>query len=98
MRRSRLRARWRRIQCESITGVRWCGSPSTYTTRSRRPRSSRAAGPAYDRWQTRCGLSKRAEAFEHWIRTSFVQMNTELENLYFAKENREQVIGCGDPI
>ena len=25
-------------------------------------------------------------------------MNTELENLYFAKENREQVIGCGDPI
>jgi Domain of unknown function (DUF1864) len=43
-------------------------------------------------------MSNRAEAFEHWIRTSFVQMNTELENLYFAKENREQVIGCGDPI
>ena len=39
-----------------------------------------------------------AEAFEHWIRTSFVQMNTELENLYFAKEDRAQVIGCGDPI
>ena len=39
-----------------------------------------------------------AEAFEHWIRTSFVQMNTELENLYFAKEDRTQVIGCGDPI
>lgn len=43
-------------------------------------------------------MSSRAVAFEHWIRTSFVQMNTELENLYFAKENREQVIGCGDPI
>jgi hypothetical protein len=43
-------------------------------------------------------MSNRAEAFEDWIRTSFVQMNTELENLYFAKENREQVIGCGDPI
>ena len=43
-------------------------------------------------------MSSRAEAFEHWIRTSFVQMNTELENLYFAKETRAQVIGCGDSI
>src|SRR3984957_7936993 len=43
-------------------------------------------------------MSRRAEAFEHWIRTSFVQMNTELENLYFANEDRAQVIGCGDPI
>ena len=43
-------------------------------------------------------MSSRAEAFEHWIRTSFVEMNTELENLYFAKEDRAQVIGCGDPI
>src|SRR6202162_3139549 len=43
-------------------------------------------------------MSSRAEAFEHWIRTSFVQMNTELENLYFAKKYRAQVIGCGDPI
>src|ERR1700735_2096090 len=43
-------------------------------------------------------MSRRAEAFEQWIRTSFVQMNTELENLYFAKENRAQVIGCGEPI
>src|SRR5258707_542721 len=43
-------------------------------------------------------MSKRAEAFEHWIRTSFVQMNTELENLYFAQEHRAQVIGRGDPI
>ncbi len=40
----------------------------------------------------------RAEAFEHWIRTSFVQMNTELENLYFAQADRAQVLGCGDPI
>ena len=40
----------------------------------------------------------RAEAFELWIRTSFVEMNTELENLYFAKENRGDVIGCGDSI
>ncbi|MGO9930974.1 MAG: PrnB family protein [Steroidobacteraceae bacterium] len=43
-------------------------------------------------------MSNRAEAFEHWIRTSFVQMNTELENLYFAQADRSRVIGCGDPI
>jgi hypothetical protein len=40
----------------------------------------------------------RAEAFELWIRTSFVEMNTELEDLYFAKENRSDVTGCGDSI
>jgi hypothetical protein len=40
----------------------------------------------------------RAEAFELWIRTSFVEMNTDLENRYFAKENRGEVIGCGDSI
>ncbi len=43
-------------------------------------------------------MSSKADAFEHWIRTSFVQMNTELENLYFAKSDRANVIGCGDPI
>jgi hypothetical protein len=43
-------------------------------------------------------MSSRAEEFEHWIRTSFIQLNTELENLYFAQENRGQVIGHGDQI
>jgi hypothetical protein len=43
-------------------------------------------------------MSRRADAFEHWIRTSFVQMNTELENLYFAQADRADVIGCGDSI
>src|SRR6202142_2631153 len=41
-------------------------------------------------------MSRRAEGFEHWIRTSFVEMNTELEQLYFAQAKRTQVIGCGD--
>jgi hypothetical protein len=40
----------------------------------------------------------RAEAFERWIRTSFIEMNTELEELYFAKANRADVIGYGDSI
>jgi hypothetical protein len=43
-------------------------------------------------------MTDNVEAFERWIRTSFVQMNTELENLYFAAHDRAQVIGIGDPI
>jgi hypothetical protein len=43
-------------------------------------------------------MSNNAEAFEHWIRTSFVQMNTELEELYFGQEERSRVIGVGDGI
>jgi hypothetical protein len=43
-------------------------------------------------------MTNNVESFEHWIRTSFVQMNTELENLYFAAHDRAQVIGIGDPI
>ncbi len=43
-------------------------------------------------------MINKVEAFEQWIRTSFVQMNTELENLYFAQANRAQVIGCGESI
>jgi hypothetical protein len=43
-------------------------------------------------------MRKRAEAFDRWIRTSFVEMNTELENLYFAQPNRSRVIGVGDEI
>lgn len=42
--------------------------------------------------------SPRVEAFDRWIRTSFVEMNTELENLYFAREDRSDVEGCGDAI
>jgi hypothetical protein len=43
-------------------------------------------------------MTTRAEAFEHWIRTSFVEMNTELEELYFAQADRAAVIGRGDPL
>ena len=43
-------------------------------------------------------MRKRAEAFDRWIRTSFVEMNTELENLYFAQQNRSRVIGVGDDL
>ncbi len=43
-------------------------------------------------------MTSRAESFEQWIRTSFVEMNTELEELYFAQPDRAAVIGRGDPI
>ena len=43
-------------------------------------------------------MSRNAEAFDHWIRTSFVEMNTALENLYFARDDRAQVVGVGDSI
>jgi hypothetical protein len=43
-------------------------------------------------------MRKRAEAFDRWIRTSFVAMNTELENLYFAQRNRSRIIGVGDEL
>src|ERR1700688_2156995 len=43
-------------------------------------------------------MSNNAESFDRWIRTSFVEMNTALENRYFAQEDRAQVIGVGDDI
>jgi len=43
-------------------------------------------------------MSANALAFDRWIRTAFVEMNTELEELYFAQENRANVEGIGDPI
>jgi hypothetical protein len=43
-------------------------------------------------------MSHNAETFDRWIRTSFVEMNTALENVYFAQEDRAQVIGVGDDI
>jgi hypothetical protein len=43
-------------------------------------------------------MSTSVAAFDRWIRTAFVEMNTELENLYFAQENRSRVEGCGEAI
>jgi hypothetical protein len=43
-------------------------------------------------------MSQHAAAFDHWIRTGFVEMNTELENRYFAQEDRAQVEGVGDGV
>ena len=41
-------------------------------------------------------MTANTEAFDRWIRSSFVDMNTELEELYFASDNRTRVAGHGD--
>jgi Monodechloroaminopyrrolnitrin synthase PrnB len=43
-------------------------------------------------------LSKNTEQFDAWVRTSFVEMNTALEEVYFARENRADVEGVGEDI
>lgn len=43
-------------------------------------------------------MSLSADAFDHWIRTSFVQMNDALEALYFAQPDRMAVEGVGEDI
>src|SRR3569832_2506093 len=43
-------------------------------------------------------LSAKAEAFDRWIRSSFVSMNTELEELYFAQADQTRIEGTGDAI
>lgn len=43
-------------------------------------------------------ISLRVEAFDEWIRTAFVEMNTELEELYFAQADRANVEGVGEEI
>jgi hypothetical protein len=41
-------------------------------------------------------MSTHSDAFDLWIRGSFMQINTELENLYFAQDDRADVTLAGD--
>ncbi len=43
-------------------------------------------------------MSAAAIAFDRWIRGAFVEMNTALEDLYFAQDDRSNVNGVGDAI
>ena len=40
-------------------------------------------------------MSTHSDAFDHWIRNAFSQINTELENLYFAQDDRADVTRSG---
>ena len=43
-------------------------------------------------------MSTNVQAFDTWIRTTFVELNTELEDLYFAREDRTNVEGVGEDL
>ena len=43
-------------------------------------------------------MSANTEKFDAWIRSSFVEMNTELEELYFSQENRADAEAVGGDI
>jgi hypothetical protein len=43
-------------------------------------------------------MTANSELFDRWVRGSFAQMNTELENLYFMQQHRVRVAGIGDAI
>ncbi|WP_374353457.1 monodechloroaminopyrrolnitrin synthase PrnB family protein [Chitinimonas sp.] len=43
-------------------------------------------------------MTPNARKFDDWIRSAFCQMNTELEERYFAQDDRNQVEGIGNDI
>ena len=43
-------------------------------------------------------MSRNAEAFDTWVRTTFVELNTTLEDAYFAQDDRSSVAGVGDDL
>ncbi|MFN8224983.1 MAG: DUF1864 family protein [Gaiellales bacterium] len=43
-------------------------------------------------------MSSNVDRFDSWIRSSMVELNTELEELYFAQDDRSNVEGVGDEL
>ena len=43
-------------------------------------------------------MSTNVDAFDAWIRSTFVELNTALEDLYFAQDERSNVEGVGDDL
>jgi hypothetical protein len=43
-------------------------------------------------------MSRNVDAFDAWIRSTFVELNTALEDLYFAQDERSNVEGVGDEL
>jgi hypothetical protein len=44
------------------------------------------------------GITTNVAKFDHWIRSSFVELNTELEGVYWAQENRADIQSGGAKI
>ncbi len=43
-------------------------------------------------------MTSRAERFDEWIRSRFIDLNTELEELYFAQADRAAIAPEGEPL
>ena len=43
-------------------------------------------------------MTENTLTFDHWIRTEFVNINNQLEDLYAAQEDRANVIGVGEEL
>lgn len=43
-------------------------------------------------------MTTNTDNFDHWIRGDFVRLNTQLEELYFASDNPQEVEGVGEDI
>ena len=48
--------------------------------------------------QPHSATTPRVAAFDDWIRSRFVDLNTELEDLYAERDNRSDVAGVGDDL
>ena len=48
--------------------------------------------------QPHSSSTPRVAAFDQWIRSRFIDLNTELEDIYAEQENRSQVAGVGDEL
>lgn len=48
--------------------------------------------------RTHSAFTPRVEAFDDWIRSRFIDLNTELEHVYAEQENRANVAGVGDDL
>jgi hypothetical protein len=43
-------------------------------------------------------MTENVKKFDAWMRSSFIELNTELENLYFSQENKANVANIGSEI
>ena len=43
-------------------------------------------------------MTTNAERFDHWIRGTFAELNTQLEERYFAQADRAVVTGVGEEL
>lgn len=43
-------------------------------------------------------MTRNTQAFDHWIRTRFVELNSQLEVLYAQQQDRANVVGIGDEL